>query len=52
MSRSDFRIVQPSGTVRGTLRVPGDKSISHRAVILAALSNGTCEIRGFHESED
>src|ERR1700677_3946740 len=34
------------------IRVPGDKSISHRAVILAALSNGPCLITGFLPSED
>ena len=34
------------------IRVPGDKSISHRAVILASLSNGTCLITGFLPSED
>jgi 3-phosphoshikimate 1-carboxyvinyltransferase len=34
------------------ITVPGDKSISHRAVILAALSNGTCVIRNFLEGED
>src|SRR5260221_14649270 len=32
--------------------VPGNKSISHRAVILAALSNGSCTIRGFLPSQD
>jgi len=32
--------------------VPGDKSISHRAVIIAALSNGVCVLRGFLPSED
>src|SRR3954452_16085688 len=32
--------------------VPGDKSISHRAVIVAALSNGICTLRGFLPSED
>src|SRR5947199_9553906 len=32
--------------------VPGDKSISHRAVIVAALSNGVCTLRGFLPSED
>jgi 3-phosphoshikimate 1-carboxyvinyltransferase len=32
--------------------VPGDKSISHRAVIIAALSNGICTLRGFLPSED
>ena len=34
------------------IRVPGDKSISHRAVILAAISNGPCLITGFLPSED
>ncbi len=34
------------------IKVPGDKSISHRAVILASLSNGTCVITGFLPSED
>ena len=32
--------------------VPGDKSISHRAVIIAALSNGVCTLQGFLPSED
>ncbi len=32
--------------------VPGDKSISHRAAIIAALSNGVCTLRGFLPSED
>jgi 3-phosphoshikimate 1-carboxyvinyltransferase len=39
-------------TVRGTLRVPGDKSISHRALILAALARGKSRIRYILESED
>jgi 3-phosphoshikimate 1-carboxyvinyltransferase len=34
------------------IAVPGDKSISHRAVIVAALSNGVCTLRGFLPSED
>ncbi|PYJ75226.1 MAG: 3-phosphoshikimate 1-carboxyvinyltransferase [Verrucomicrobia bacterium] len=34
------------------ITVPGDKSISHRAVIIAALSNGMCTLRGFLPSED
>src|SRR5438093_5694455 len=34
------------------IAVPGDKSISHRAVIIAALSNGVCTLRGFLPSED
>src|SRR5947209_13065875 len=34
------------------ITVPGDKSISHRAAIIAALSNGVCTLRGFLPSED
>src|SRR5438046_10121292 len=34
------------------ITVPGDKSISHRAVIIAALSNGVCALEGFLPSED
>jgi 3-phosphoshikimate 1-carboxyvinyltransferase len=34
------------------ISVPGDKSISHRAAIIAALSNGVCTLRGFLPSED
>jgi 5-enolpyruvylshikimate-3-phosphate synthase len=34
------------------ITLPGDKSISHRAVIIAALSNGVCVLRGFLPSED
>jgi 3-phosphoshikimate 1-carboxyvinyltransferase len=34
------------------ITVPGDKSISHRAVIIAALANGTCTLRGFLPSKD
>ena len=34
------------------ITVPGDKSISHRAVIVAALSNGACTLHGFLPSED
>lgn len=43
---------RPSGQLRGTLAVPGDKSISHRALMLAALAEGSSHIRGFLEGED
>jgi len=42
----------PAGPLRGEIRVPGDKSISHRAVMLAALAEGTSRISGFLEGED
>ena len=38
--------------LRGPLRVPGDKSVSHRAIMLSALAEGTTRIRGFLEGED
>lgn len=36
----------------GSVPVPSDKSIGHRALLFAALTNGTCEIRGFSHGED
>ena len=38
--------------LRGSLRVPGDKSVSHRAVMLGALADGVTTISGFLEGED
>ncbi len=48
---TDWKI-RRSPTIKTELEVPGDKSISHRAVMLAAMSNGPCEITGFLPSED
>jgi 3-phosphoshikimate 1-carboxyvinyltransferase len=44
--------VTKAPVIQNEITVPGDKSISHRAVILAALSNGTCAIHGFLPGED
>ncbi|HKE44619.1 MAG TPA: 3-phosphoshikimate 1-carboxyvinyltransferase [Steroidobacteraceae bacterium] len=44
--------VQPVSAVRGTHTVPGDKSISHRALMLAGIAQGRTTVRGFLESED
>ena len=44
--------LNPGGALTGTLRVPGDKSISHRAIMLGALAQGTTRVRGFLEGED
>jgi 3-phosphoshikimate 1-carboxyvinyltransferase len=38
--------------VAGTVRVPGDKSVSHRSLILASLADGVSRIRGILDSED
>ncbi|MCC5962002.1 MAG: 3-phosphoshikimate 1-carboxyvinyltransferase [Rhodobacteraceae bacterium] len=43
---------RPSGPLRGTAQVPGDKSISHRALILGALSVGETRITGLLEGQD
>jgi 3-phosphoshikimate 1-carboxyvinyltransferase len=40
------------GPLSGSVRVPGDKSVSHRAVMLGAIAEGTTRIRGFLEGED
>ncbi len=45
-------ISHPAGPLRGELRVPGDKSISHRALMLASLAEGRSRIDGFLEGED
>jgi 3-phosphoshikimate 1-carboxyvinyltransferase len=42
----------PRGALNGTAAVPGDKSISHRALILAALARGRSEIRGLSRGGD
>lgn len=44
--------VTPRQRLSGDIKVPGDKSISHRAVILSSLACGTSVISGFLESED
>lgn len=46
-------IAQPNrAKLEGTVRVPGDKSISHRSIMLGALAEGTTEITGFLQGED
>ncbi len=45
-------IVHPSQTLQGTFRVAGDKSISHRSIMLGALAEGTTYVTGFLEGED
>lgn len=45
-------IVEPGGVLRGRWRVPGDKSISHRAIMLGSLAEGVTAITGFLEGED
>jgi 3-phosphoshikimate 1-carboxyvinyltransferase len=51
MSTVDW-IAAPGRTLQGEIPVPGDKSVSHRAVMLAALADGESRIEGFLEGED
>ncbi|MGK2913873.1 MAG: bifunctional prephenate dehydrogenase/3-phosphoshikimate 1-carboxyvinyltransferase, partial [Porticoccaceae bacterium] len=50
-STLDYRVV-PGGCLRGDARVPGDKSVSHRAIMLGSLAEGVTEVSGFLEGED
>ncbi|WP_114241035.1 3-phosphoshikimate 1-carboxyvinyltransferase [Dyella sp. C9] len=51
MSRIDWTS-HTGRALHGSVRVPGDKSVSHRALMLGALADGTSHIRGFLEGED
>ncbi|MDQ2078060.1 bifunctional prephenate dehydrogenase/3-phosphoshikimate 1-carboxyvinyltransferase [Marinimicrobium sp. ABcell2] len=50
-SKIDY-LLQPGGQVSGTIRVPGDKSISHRSIMLGSIAEGVTEVEGFLEGED
>lgn len=45
-------LLQPGGSLRGQFRVPGDKSISHRSIMLGSLAEGVTQVEGFLEGED
>ena len=44
--------IQPAKSVRGEIAVPGDKSISHRSIMLGSLARGVTTVRGFLRGED
>ena len=46
------KVITPASSVSGTITLPGDKSISHRALILGALAVGETRISGLLEGED
>jgi len=56
MSGSDSKSVRfsvaPGGRLQGRLRVPGDKSISHRSIMLGSLAEGETRVTGFLEGDD
>jgi 3-phosphoshikimate 1-carboxyvinyltransferase len=52
MSKSITFKVNPGGSLKGEARVPGDKSISHRSIMLGSLADGVTHVKGFLEAED
>ncbi len=44
--------VQPGGNMRGEIRVPGDKSMSHRSIMLGSIAEGITQVSGFLNAED
>ncbi len=52
-SNSNTRFtIQPGGTLNGRVRVPGDKSISHRSIMLGSIAEGVTQVSGFLEGAD
>lgn len=51
MSGLKFK-VQPGGRLQGTIRVPGDKSISHRSIMFGSLAEGVTVVSGFLQGDD
>lgn len=49
---SNGQVIEPAGRLSGELRVPGDKSISHRALLISAIGEGGCRIEGLSDSLD
>ena len=53
MASNDIQfLASPGGSLRAALRVPGDKSISHRSIMLGSLAEGVTRVSGFLEGED
>ena len=52
MIATDVATIRPAARLRGELRLPGDKSISHRALLLATLAAGTSRISGTSDGAD
>jgi 3-phosphoshikimate 1-carboxyvinyltransferase len=52
LTPSDTAVVEPARRLRGSLELPGDKSVSHRALMLATLAAGESRIRGAGDGAD
>ncbi len=48
---SDF-LVSPCNSLSGVITIPGDKSISHRAIMMGSIANGVTKVSGFLEGND
>ena len=49
---TEWKKIDPSGALKGTVAVPGDKSLSHRSIMLAGLADTPVVVRHFLPSED
>ena len=49
---NNIRTIKGGSNLRGKIKVPGDKSISHRALIIGSIAKGETTIEGFLHSED
>ena len=52
MIATDVATIRPAARLRGEVRLPGDKSISHRALLFATLADGTSRIDGASDGAD
>ena len=52
MSESITFTVQAGGQLRGEIRVPGDKSMSHRSIMLGSIAEGVTHVKGFLNADD
>ena len=54
MSHANQRrfVIEPGGALSGDIRVPGDKSVSHRAVMLGSVAEGVTRVSGFLQGDD
>lgn len=52
MTASTTFVAKPGGSISGRLRVPGDKSISHRSIMLGSLGDGITHVSGFLDGDD
>lgn len=51
-AKGDCRVIEPGGALRGSLRIPGDKSVSHRAIMFGSIAEGTTRVTNFLPGED